>query len=126
MFIAKDWQEYNESHDITVAVSAPKGTPLQLRDVFGFWLKTVVAAQVETFVYKMANVLADKATGTGEEILALERVYYVVATGLITAHPTGTFGVNYYYCGIAREDATADEDTVLINFDGTRWDENVA
>jgi hypothetical protein len=125
MFIAKDWQEYNESHDITVSASAEKGTALQLRDVFGFWLKEVVLGAVETFVYKMANVLADKTTGTGEEILALERVYYVVATGLITAHPTGTFGTDFYYCGIAREDATADEDTVLINFDGTRWNENV-
>jgi hypothetical protein len=126
MFILKDHQIYDESFHVIPTNYGDKGTPEQLRDVFGFWFAEIVdIAIAQTFIYRGRQVLADKAEGTGEEILALEKVYYVVATGLVTAHPVGTFGTDYYFCGWAKEDASADDSTVLINFDGTRWNENL-
>jgi hypothetical protein len=108
-----------------------KGQPEQLRDVFGFWF-TDTPVPIghdlikQTFVPRMAQVEADKLIGSGEEILALEKVYAMVAQNYyITAHPTGTFGVDYYFCGWAKYDAQADDATVVIIFDGTRWDEDV-
>jgi len=131
MFYPRDHQIYDESYDIIPAAAVVKGQPAQLRDVFGFWL---TASQVpagtalieQTFIYKMRQVLADKLTGSGEEIQALDRVYAVVAQAYaITANPTGTAGVDYYYCGTTKFDAAADDDEVIINFDGTRYDENI-
>lgn len=125
MFYPKDTRVYTESYDITTAAAVSKGEPAQLRDVFGFYMISALINTLITFVYKMQQVEADKATGSGEAILALERVYYVVATGLVTAHPVGNFGVDYYYCGIAKFDASESAETVIIDFDGTRWDEDV-
>jgi hypothetical protein len=128
MFYPKDVHIYDESFDIHPAATALKGTPLQLRDVFGFWLTDVVVSltTTNTFVYRMRQVLADKLTGSGEEILALEKVYAMVNQAhYITAHPTGVAGVDYYFCGWAKFDAGADDTQVVINFDGTRWNENI-
>lgn len=131
MFYPRDHQIYDESFDIIPAAAVVKGQPAQIQDIFGFWL---TASQVpagtslieQTFIYRMRQVLADKLTGSGEEIIAGDRVYSVVAQSYaITANPVGTFGVDYYFCGWAKFDADTDEDEVIINFDGTRWDENL-
>jgi hypothetical protein len=128
MFYPKDVFIYDESWDIHPQANALKGTPLQLRDVFGFWIKDVLASNTvtEAFIYRMRQVLTDKLQGSGEEILALEKVYAVVNQAhFITAHPTGVAGVDYYFCGWAKFDAGADDTQVVINFDGTRWNENI-
>ena len=131
MFYPRDHQIYDESYDIIPAAAVLKGQPAQLRDIFGFWLTaTAVAAGAalveQTFVYRMRQVLADKLTGSGENILAGDRVYTVVAQNFfITANPVGVAGVDYYFCGWAKFDADEDDDEVIINFDGTRWDENI-
>jgi hypothetical protein len=131
MFYPKTHSRYDESFDLIPAAEVLKGQPEQLRDVFGFWFADSLVFEggsltEQTFVYRMAQVEADKITGSGEEILALERVYAVVAQAhFITAHPTGTPGVDYYFCGWAKYDAAASDTTVVINFDGTRWDEDI-
>jgi hypothetical protein len=139
VFYPRDHQIYDESYDVAPAAARIKGQPEQIEDVFGFWL-TDTKSDVEgnllrksdgtlpeqTLVYKMRQVLADKLTGSGEEIPALARVYAVVAQNhYITANPAGVAGIDYYYCGISKFAAEADDLQVIINFDGTRYDENI-
>jgi hypothetical protein len=131
MFYTRDHQIYDETYDIIPAGWRTKGQPEQIQDVFGFWLTDsqnigVGPLTEQTYVYRMRQVLANKLTGSGEEIFAGDRVYAVVAQNyFITANPTGTFGVDYYFCGWAKFNAGADDTQVIINFDGTRWDEDV-
>jgi hypothetical protein len=131
MFYPRDHQIYDESFDMIPAAAVLKGQPEQRQDIFGFWLVDTVQLAGEdiveqTFVYRMRQVLADKLTGSGEEIVAGDRVYAVVAQAhAITANPAGTAGVDYYFCGWAKFDADAADTQVIINFDGTRYDEDV-
>jgi hypothetical protein len=139
MFYPRDHQIYDESYDVQPAAAVLKGQPEQRQDVFGFWLtaskrdrggslilKDNGTLPEQTFVYKMRQVEADKLTGSGEEINALDRVYAMVAQNhFITANPVGVAGVDYYYCGTAKFNANADDETVLIKFDGTRYNENI-
>ena len=127
MFYWRDLEIYDELWDCTPATAVLKGTPEVVRDVFGFWLKArELDGEEVVLVYRCRQVLSDKLTGTGEEIHSGERVYAVVAQAhFVTANPAGVFGVDYYYCGWAKEDASADATQVLINFDGTRYDENI-
>lgn len=139
MFYPRDHQIYDESYDVVPASAVTKGQPEQREDVFGFWLtntKRDVSGNLilksdgtlpeQTFIYKMRQVLADKLSGSGEEIPALSRVYAMVAQNhYITANPTGVAGVDYYYCGTAKFAADAADTQVVINFDGTRYDENI-
>jgi hypothetical protein len=139
MFYPRDHQVYDESYDVQPAAAVLKGQPQQIEDVFGFWLtntKRDVAGTLlrksdgtfpeQTLIYKMRQVEADKLTGSGEEIPALAKVYAVVAQAhFITANPVGVAGVDYYYCGRSKFAANADDETVIINFDGTRYDENI-
>lgn len=129
MFYPRDHQIYDESFDIIPAAEVAKGEPLQVRDIFGFWLVatlTGITLSAQTFIYRMRQVLADKIVGSGEEIYAGDRVYAMVAQAhAITSNPTGTAGTDYYFCGWAKFDAAADDSDVIINFDGTRYDENI-
>ena len=127
MFYWRDDVIYDELWDTTPTTAVLKGTPQVVQDVFGFWLKDRETVGEEiTFVYRCRQVLADKITGTGETILAGDRVYAVVNQNFfVTANPTGVAGTDYYFCGWAKENANADDESVLINFDGTRWDENI-
>jgi hypothetical protein len=131
MFYPRDHQIYDESYDTIPAAAVLKGQPEQRANVFGFWLTDTVQLAGEdivpqTFVYRMRQVLTDKLTGSGEEITALQRVYAVVAQDFaITANPAGTAGVDYYFCGWAKFDADAADTQVIINFDGTRYDEDI-
>jgi hypothetical protein len=128
MFYPRDHQIYDETYDVYALVAALKGAPLVIQDVFGFWLTDVIVSTTIpfTFVYRMRQVLADKLTGSGEEIEAGDRVYAVVAQNyFITANPGGTFGIDYYFCGWAKFHASADDTQVIINFDGTRYDEDI-
>jgi hypothetical protein len=120
MFYPKDPVIYDELVDVILGVaSVDKGDPAVIQDVFGFYLVDALITETPVFIYRMRQVVADKVQGTGEEIEAGDRVYYVVASGLVTANPTGAIGTNYYFCGWCKKAAEADDDTVLINFDGT-------
>lgn len=126
MFIRQDNQDYKELLDAIPSAAVVTGQAEQYQDVFGFWLYDNDSGEETTFITECRQVLADKLSGTGESISSGERVYAVVAEDFyVTANPTGTAGTDYYYCGIARETRTADQTQILIEFDGTRWDENI-
>jgi hypothetical protein len=123
---------YDELLDKTPAAGVTKGTPQQIQDVFGFWFTDAVTQnsviQECAFIYKMNQVLADKVQGTGEAIVSGDDVYAIVAQAhAVSATPPagGVAGVDYYWCGIAKEDAAGSATSVLINFDGTRYDEDI-
>lgn len=130
-FEPKDDVIYDELWNVTPALAVTKGDAAVVQDVFGFYFFSSDPNDVEldaaetTFIYRMRQVLADKATGTGEAILAGDRLYYIVANDNVSPTPVGVAGTNYYFCGWAKKDATAAATTVLMNFDGTRYDEAV-
>ncbi len=118
---------YDELHDVVPGnTTTVKGDPAVRQDVFGFYYKDSESATEEvTFIYRMRQVLANKATGTGESITSGDRLYYIVANNNVSATATGTAGTDHYFCGWAKKSATASETTVLMNFDGTRYDETL-
>jgi hypothetical protein len=130
-FEPKDNNIYDELWDVTVAAAVTKGQAVVRQDVFGFYFTAVTAADITAsndevaFIYRMRQVLADKATGTGEGITSGDSVYYYPATDTISATATGTAGTDYYWCGWAKKTAAAAATTVLINFDGTRYTEDI-
>jgi hypothetical protein len=121
----------NVIYDELWSVLAPlgtelKGEPAVVQDVFGFYMKDAEVVDEEVcFVYRDRQVDADKRTGSGEQILAGDRLYYYPSDRLVSPTAAGTFGVDYYFCGWAKKDAAALDEHVLMNFDGTRWDEDV-
>jgi hypothetical protein len=123
-FIPKDTQIYDEAW---VDLAAAKAALLEevVEDTFGFYLVGGAIGDNVAFVYRMRQVLANKKTGTGEEIAAMEKVYYYPATDNVSSNKVGTAGTDYYFCGWAKKSADANETTVLINFDGTRHTENI-
>ena len=130
MFYPRDHQIYDECFDIIPVAWVQNGTPAQLADIFGFWLTDTEVFSgpliEQTFVYRMRQVLTDKIVGSGEAINAGDKVYAVVAQNFaVTANPTGVAGVDYYFCGWAKFNADEDDADVIINFDGTRWDEDI-
>ena len=127
IFDPKDTIDYQHVWDATPAdLTIVKGDPAVKQDVFGFYLKDCEALAEEVcFIWKMRQVLAAKATGTGEAIISGDHLYYYPTLEYVRPTGVGTFGVDYYYCGTALRDATASETTVLMDFDGRRWDEDV-
>jgi hypothetical protein len=129
MFYWEDVTIYDELWDTFPATAVLKGTPEVVQDVFGFWLKDREEAGEEvTFVYRCRQVLADKVVGTGEAILPGDRVYAIVAQShAVSATPPagGVAGTDYYFCGWCKRQADASDARVLINFDGTRYDETI-
>jgi hypothetical protein len=129
-FRSKDPQIYDDLFDVVVAGAAGAvvhGTGAVRQDVFGFYYFTNPAAGAEvTFIYRQRQVRADKQQGTGEAIISGDRLYYIVATGLVSPNNGGgVAGTDYYFCGWAKENADASDEDVLMNFDGTRYDEAV-
>ena len=115
---------YRELCDVIPNTVVVKGQAAIIQDVFGFYFKgteATVAGEEFAFVYWADQVWTDKEVGSGEEILAGQKVYYNVASGLVTATPAGTIGTNYYFCGIAKRDADASDDQVLIEFIGDEY-----
>jgi hypothetical protein len=127
MFLAKDVTIYDELWDVEAAsASTKKGDSKVVQDVFGFFVKDAEAALEEiSFVYRMRQVESDKKVGTGEAILAGDRLYYYPPTDDVSPNKTGTYGTDYYFCGWAKKDAGALDEHVLMNFDGTRYNENL-
>lgn len=121
-FLWKDNVIYDELWDIVVAAAVTSGQAAVIQDVFGFYLYNGAVGDEVTFIYRCRQVQADKVTGTGEEISAGEEVYFVIAQNAVSANPAGVIGTDYYFCGIAKKDASASEETVLINFWGDEYD----
>lgn len=130
-FRQKDNHIYDELWDVIALTAVATGEATVIQDVFGFYLTAVTAADITNsrnevaFIYRMRQVLADKAVGTGEAILRGDRLYYYPALDTVSPTATGTAGSDYYFCGWAKKSATATETTVLMNFDGTRYDETI-
>jgi hypothetical protein len=130
-FEPKDNNIYDELWDVTVAAAVTKGQAVVRQDVFGFYFTAVTADDITNsnnevaFIYRMRQVLADKATGTGEAIVSGDRLYYYPANDNVSPTATGTAGTDYYFCGWAKKSVAAATTTVLMNFDGTRYDEAV-
>ena len=123
MFYPKDALIYNEARDVVPAALVTKGQSQIRENVFGFYFFSTLAIGDEvTFVYKMRQVLSDKRTGTGEAIVSGDRLYYYPATDDVSPVAIGVLGTDYYFCGWAKENAGADVETVLMNFDGTQYD----
>lgn len=115
---------YREIWDAIPATVVVKGQPAIIQDLFGFYLKgteLTISGEEICFIYWSDQVWADKEVGSGEGILAGQEVYYNVGSGLVTASPTGTIGTDYYFCGIAKRNAEANDDQVIMEFIGDEW-----
>lgn len=130
-FEPKDNHIYDELRDVEVSSAVTKGQAVVRQDVFGFYLNAITATDITNsrnevaFIYRMRQVEADKATGTGEAIISGDKLYYYPATDTVSPTASGTAGTDYYFCGWAKESATATASTVLMLFDGTRYNENI-
>ncbi len=103
-----------------------KGDPAIRQDRFGFYLKDVESVSEElAFIYWMEQVEAAKITGTGSAIISGDKLYYYPAQKAVSPTPAGVPGVDYYYCGTALRSAGVTDEVVLMEFDGTRYDENI-
>ena len=126
VFQWKDNVIYDELWDIVPATAVSLGDAAVVQDVFGFYINSRLAAGDEiTFIYRCRQVEATKRTGTGESISAGDKLYYYPATQNVSPTATGTAGTDYYFCGWAKRDATASATTIIMNFDGTRYNEAI-
>jgi predicted RecA/RadA family phage recombinase len=131
VFNPKDVHIYDELLDITPAAAVAQGDAVVIQDVFGFYLVDVTTEDIANarnevaFVYRMRQVEVAKMTGTGEAIQSGDKIYYQISGAAVTANPVGVAGTDYYFCGWAKKNASASASVVLINFDGTRYNENI-
>jgi predicted RecA/RadA family phage recombinase len=125
-FLMRDPVDYKPILDVTPGSDVTKGEAAVVQDSFGFYFKDADSGDEVTFVIECRQVLATKKTGTGEEISSGEKLYYIVADDAVTSNDPGSgYGTTCYYCGTAIEDASASATTVLMDFDGTRYAEDV-
>jgi len=124
-FEPKDTVIYDELWDVVPVAAVVKGQAAVVQDVFGFYLVAAALGVEVCFAYIMRQVEADKRVGTGEDILAGDRLYYIPAEDVVTPTAGTTPGVNSYFCGIAKKDASAAETKVLMNFNGTMYDQTI-
>lgn len=130
-FEPRDLNIYDELLGLSTAVATTKGAGVLVGDVFAFELYGKTAEQIaegdddKIPIYRMRQVMALKRTGTGEAITPGEKIYYYPGDKLVSSTATGTAGTDYYFCGWAKEAAAASAVNVLINFDGTRYDEDL-
>lgn len=136
-FIAKDVTIYDELWDIEAPLGTEhKGEAAVMQDTLGFLAKDAESVGEEiAFIYRCRQVEAAKRVGTGEAILAGDRLYAYRKSGAVafttlqnlevSPVATGTAGTDYMFCGWAKKDAGALDATVLMNFDGTRQDETI-
>lgn len=135
MLFSKDNIIYDELWDVEAPTGTLKGYAAVVQDVLGFYAKAAESSDEEVcFVYRDRQVLANKRVGTGEAILAGDKLYaYRIGAAAwtvpqdveVSPTATGTAGTDYCFCGWAKKDASALETTVLMNFDGTRYNETI-
>jgi hypothetical protein len=118
MFYPKDNMIYDELWDVVPAALVTKGQAALVQDVFGFYyVATKTVGDEVAFIYRQRQVESCKATGTGEDINAGERLYYIVANDNVSPNipAGGVLGTDYYFCGWAKKSATASATRVLKN-----------
>lgn len=126
VFHWKDDVIYDELRNVIPAGPAVRKGDIAVRqDVAGFWVTDLAVGEAGTLIYRCRQVRALKKIGTGQAILAGDRLYYDVSDGHVSPTPTGVAGVDSYFVGWAKEDADEDVTDVLMNFDGTRYDQLV-
>jgi hypothetical protein len=136
MFLSKDPIIYDDLFDVEAPTGTLKGDGAVVQDVLGFYVKNAESNNEEVaFIYRDRQVESAKRMATGEAILAGDRLYaYRVNAALPWTTPqlmevspiaTGVAGTDYCFCGWAKRDAGALDAVVLMNFDGTRFDETV-
>jgi len=131
-FFIEDVMIYDEVED-TPATAQVQGEVAVINDVAAFYLTgnligTLAPATLEplTAIYRARQVLANKMTGSGYAIKHGQKLYYNKAQDKVQASkPAGTYAVDYWFCGWAKRDALASDTTVLMNYDGTRYAENI-
>lgn len=126
MFYPKDDHIYDELLDIVVSATVVKGEADLVQDCFGFYFTAGVSGEEVCFVYRMRQVLADKIVGTGQDIQSGDRLFWIPGQDAVSQTPVGVVGTDCYFVGWAKEDASENDTQVLMNFDGTRYDEVIA
>lgn len=126
-----EWKDdviYDELWNCSPAAAIVKGQGVLKQDVFGFWLAATETTTPTTediaIIYRCRQVEANKRVGTGEAILSGDKLYYYLADEKVSP-VKGTVGTDCYFCGWAKKDASASALTVLMNFDGTRYNEDI-
>ena len=133
MFIWKDVDIYDEFYDETpgMTIGTGRGLAKMIQDCFAYFMKNQERTNEEiAALYRVRQTIADKRTGSGENIIHGDRLFaYPKTAGIaftisqdweVSPIATGTIGTDYLFCGWAKEDAGENEDEVLMNFDGTR------
>lgn len=115
--------EYDELLNHVPGALYVKGQAARVQDVFGFYLKEVQSLTEEvSFIYRCKVVEAQKRIGSaGEAILTGDKLYYYPSDEKVSAIASGVAGVDYFFCGWAKENASAAKTTVIQRFDGTMW-----
>jgi predicted RecA/RadA family phage recombinase len=109
---------YDDLRDITPNAAVTQGQIALVQDVVGFYLYAKAADNEVTFLYRCKQVKATKATGSGTEITSGQKLYVDLTTGVVT----NVYSTGLYLVGWAKEDAGADDSTVLMRWDGTLWE----
>lgn len=126
IFDMRDNVIYDECRDVTPAAIVNRGDPIVRQDVLGFYHNSTLQEDEEVAViYRCRQVRAQKKTGTGFNFVSGDKVYFIVADNKVSPTPSGVAGQDYYFCGWAKDNAGVGDETVLINFDGTRYAEAV-
>lgn len=104
-----------------IASDITKGAVALVNDIYVFYPEAVDVSEDDTSIAitKAKQAKADKKTGTGESINAGERVYGDPADSYKVS---ATKSSGFKYLGIAKEDASASDTDVLIEYDGTLSD----
>lgn len=123
-----EWKDdviYDELRNVVPGTAVVKGDGAVKQDVFGFYVKDRETVGEEVvLIYRCRQVEATKKVGTDQAILSGDKLYWYLADGHVSP-VKGTVGVDCYFCGWAKEDAGANAITVLMNFDGTRYNEDI-
>jgi hypothetical protein len=124
MFYIKEDQvgSYQDLWAEAVAAAVVKGQGVVIQDCFCFYLTGGAIADRVVPIWECKQVYADKKIGTGQAILRGDEVYYDVLDGLVTATPpAGTIGTDFYFCGIAKQDADESDLQVWMSFFGDEY-----
>lgn len=131
IFKIKDLEDYKPLKDQVATTAVTQGSIQIYGDRLCYHMVGKTAAQIAdgdnllTPVFESRQTVAKKRTGTGEAFQAGDKVYLYPNEKRVSPNPVGTAGTDYYYCGTALENAAATATTVLIEFDGKRYTEDV-
>ena len=125
---------YDDLFDVEPGVTALNGYGMRRQEVFGFVIKDNESATEDmALLYNCKQVEADKRVGTGEAIVSGDRLYaYPKTAGIAFTTPqdwevspvaTGTVDTDFVFCGIAKFNAGANAEKVILNFIGERPDQ---